>query len=361
MIQEMKLDPSVLNPAVEGIKGWVDDGTIVGAVLYVYHREELMFADAFGYSDREREIPMKCDNIVRMRSMTKPLVGTAVLMLMEEGELGLEDPIARFIPAFDNPEKREITIGQLLTHTSGLTGSIYSNAEGTTFSSLREAVDHVGREGPMDFAPGTAYHYSDPGSSTLGALVEEVSGMPSEDFIQRRILDPVGMKDSFCNLVDKDDPRRSRVGATYHGEPGQLEKYWDNTMPQKVPFFRASGGLYSTAEDYARFITAISRGGSSNGVRLLSPETVQLALADYTSHLLGPGDEARQERAYGLHWFIYHNVSAAAFGHGGSDGTIAWSDAERDLIGLYLTQSRGTATRQDLVARITRAVPKVRE
>lgn len=356
----MTLDPAILNLAVEDIQGWVDEGTIVGAVLYVFHREELLLADAFGYSDRERRIPMKRDHIFRMRSMTKPLIGTSVLMLMEEGELSLKDPIARYIPAFDNPEKREITIVQLLSHTSGLTGSIYTNAEGTTFTSLREAVDHVGREGPVSFSPGTAYHYSDPGSSTLGALVEEVSGMPSEDFIQDRILDPLGMKDSFCNLVPQDDPRRSRIGATYQGEPGQLQKYWDNTQPQKVPFFRASGGLYSTAEDYARFITATARGGIHNGVRLLSPATVEMALVDHTSHLYDPGEE-EQERSYGLHWFIYNSVSAAAFGHGGSDGTIAWSDAERDLIGLYLTQSRGTTTRQDLVARITGAVPRVQE
>lgn len=338
------------------VQSIVDSGAIVGAELYVEQAGAVLLRRSFGWSDRERGIAMPVDAVYRMRSMTKPLVGTAVLMLYEEGKLGLADPIARYIPPFDNDTKRGITIHHLLTHTSGLIGEIYDTVEGTVFTTLREAVDWLGREGPMGFAPGTAFHYSDPGTSTLGALVAVVSGMLCEDFIQARIIEPLGMGDSFCSLVPEADPRRARVAATYRGKTGQWTKYWDATQPQALRFFRASGGLYSTAADYAVFVRAFLRGGALDGVRLLKPETVRLALTDFAGALMTPAQVEERASTYGLHWTIYNRIYAplppGTFGHGGSDGTVAIADPTRDLIVLYLTQSRGNDTRRGVVTKV---------
>ncbi len=346
------------------VESLVQRGEIVGAVLYIEQGDSVLTHSAFGWADREAGLAMRPDAIFRMRSMTKPLVGTAVLMLKEAGAVDLDDRVAKYLPAFDNPSKRDITVFQLLTHTSGLTGDIYDTLGGTRFATLREAVDWIGRAGPMAFPPGTSYLYSDPGSSTLGALIAELSGMPAEDFILRRILEPLEMRDSFLNLVPEGDPRRRRVAATYHGKPGAWVKYWDNAQPQLLPFFRASGGLYSTATDYARFVRVMMRGGSHRGRAILAPGTVALALQRHTARVGQPEDAATADQFYGLHWTIYTEkyapVLAGAFGHGGSDGTIALADPQRDLIVLFLTQSRGTETRrrvlQELLGRLQRIV-----
>jgi CubicO group peptidase (beta-lactamase class C family) len=301
-----------------------------------------------------------------MRSNTKPLVGTAVLMLMEEGKLKLEDKVSRFLPSFDNPKSRDITIFQLLTHTSGITGEIYDPFKGTQFKTLREAVDAVGAKGP-EFPPGTRYHYSDPGTSTLGAVIAQISGMPSEDFIQKRILDPLDMRDSFLTLPS--DARLQRVPATYRKrEGGGWEKYWDNSQPQIVPFFRASGGLYATPLDYAKFMAMAYHRGEFAGKRLVAAKTIALALQPHSLYVAATSPEPQRGQAYGLHWSVRPTTavnasgpqSPGSFGHGGSDGTTAIADRTEGLIVLYFAQSRGHDTRTDFVNLIYGALQKRR-
>jgi CubicO group peptidase (beta-lactamase class C family) len=363
--QEVGVSASKLAATMDSIRAWVARDRIVGAVVLVIRHGKLVWHDAAGWSDRERGEPMRTDHIVSMRSMTKPLIGTAVLMLVEEGTLGLEDRVSRYLPSFDNPRSRDITVFQLLTHTSGITGEIYNDQ--TTppripYASLRDAVDAVGREGP-EFVPGTRYSYSDPGTSTLGALIAEVSGMPAEAFLQRRILDPLGMRDSHFSLP-LDHPARPRFASTYRRQEGGWARYWDNSRPLIVPFFRASGGLWSTSLDYARFMSLWLGKGTFAGRRLLAPESVALALEPHSAYVYPPDSLARRDRFYGLHWSVisdrYRAVaapfSAGTFEHGGSDGTLAWADPARDLILIYLTQSRGQDTRGDFLRLIYAAI-----
>ena len=348
--EDVAMSSEKLRHVVERVEEWVMTDEIVGAVMLVIRHGYVVLEESVGWSDREKEISMKVDHIFRMRSMTKPFVGTAILMLLEEGRLQLQDKVSRFLPSFDNSKSSEITIYQLLTHTSGITGSIYDTLEGTKYTSLREAVDEVGKMGPS-FPPGTDYYYSDPGSSTLGALIEEVSGLAAEDFIQKRILDPLGMKDSFTNL-HPDDPRRSRVASTYRKEGDKWTKYWDNNQPQLLPFFRASGGLYSTALDYAKFMAMMLQKGRLGQRQLLSPLTIQLAIRPHSEYVYDTASLRQRSSFYGLHWSVvadkYRSIpnlkSPGSFGHGGSDGTLAWADPEQDLILVYLTQSRGGQT-----------------
>ncbi|MBB4232967.1 serine hydrolase domain-containing protein [Rhizobium mongolense] len=347
--ESVGMSPQSLGHAVETARVWVDDGRIVGAVMLVIRRNRIVLHEAVGWSDRERQIPMKTDTIFMMRSMTKPLLGTTILMLNEEGRLTLQDSVSKYLPAFDNERSRDITIYQLLTHTSGITGSIVEN-NGSRYASLREAVDEVGRRGP-EHPPGTRYEYSDPGSSTLGAVVAEISGMPVEDFIRTRILEPLAMGDSFLDFkLQPDDPRAGRVAASYcrenGGETGPWTKSWDNTQPEEVPFFRASGGLFASGIDYAKFLSCTLDGGRFGERRLLSEETVRLATS--------PGLVSKE---YGLQWQVFgDNV----FGHGGFQGTLSWVDKANDLIGLYLTQSEstGNATRPEFKKLVERAIVK---
>ncbi|ESY79550.1 hypothetical protein X740_16735 [Mesorhizobium sp. LNHC221B00] len=345
--ESVGMSPPPLRRAVETAHAWVDEGRIVGAVMLVIRRNRIVLHETVGWSDRERQIPMKIDTIFMMRSMTKPLLGTAILMLKEEGRLTLQDRVSAYLPAFDNERARDITIYQLLTHSSGITGSIVESIGTTQYASLREAVDEVGRKGP-EHPPGTRYEYSDPGSSTLGAVAAEISGMPAENFITTRILEPLGMGDSFLDFkLQPGDPRTRRVAASYrreNGESGPWTKSWDNTEPEEVPFFRASGGLFASAIDYAKFLSCMLHGGRFGDRRLLSEETIRLAT--------GPSPVSKE---YGLQWEVFgDNV----FGHGGFQGTLAWVDRAHDLIGLYLTQSQqtGNATRPEFKKLVESAI-----
>lgn len=357
--EEVGMSSEKLRGVVTTVQKWVDDDRIVGAILLVIRNGRTALHEAVGWSDRERKLPMRTDHIVSMRSMTKPLVGAAALILREEGKLKLEDRVSQFLPSFDNPKARDITIFQLLTHTSGIRGEIYVATGGSHYKTLREAVDAVGAKGP-DFAPGTDYFYSDPGTSTVGAVIADRAGMPSEDFIRTRILEPLGMKDSFL-VDDPASPLRARVAAAYRRErDGPWIRYWDNTMPPVVPFFRASGGLYSTAIDYARFMAAMLGQGTLGNVRILAPESVKLATQPHADYVYRQSRREQMDRFYGLNWEVrtdkYRTVeapfTAGTFSHAGSDGTLAWADPTRNLIVIYITQSRGTDTRMDFMRQV---------
>lgn len=358
------LSAEKLRLATETVRKWISDGRIVGAVMLVIRNERVVLFEADGMADRERKQEMTVGAICRMRSMTKPLIGTAVLMLVEEGRIGLKDPVSKYLPSFRGPGSRDITVYQLLTHTSGLTGAIYDTLTGTTYQTLREAVDGVGAKGP-EHPPGTRYEYSDPGTSTLGALIAEVSGMPAEKFLETRILEPLQMNDSICHFT-VDDPRASRVPATYHGGAGKWEKYWDATQPQLLPFFRASGGLYASALDYAKFMTMMLNGGEFGGRRLLTPESVRLATSPHADYVYTPEERAKRQTFYGLHWVAHTDKYAkmeppltdGIFTHGGSDGTLAWADPSTGVVGVYLTQSRGNGTGSEFMRLVHAAIER---
>ncbi len=299
---------------------------------------------------------MERNSIFRMRSMTKPLVGTAVLMLMEAGALDLDDAVADYLPSFDTDKAGSITIRELLKHTSGLGDhgreDIGLGQRPAAYTSLRALVDEIGEIGPL--VPSGTFNYSDSGSSTLGAIVTEVSGMPVEQFIEKQILEPLGMADTYTRFAP-DAAWAGRMNSTYQRsrEICGFERYWDPTMAQQFPYFRASGGLYSTAMDYARFMTMWMNKGRYGDTRLLSEETIETALYPYSDE--GDG------RHYGMHWAISNmqmsNGLPALFGHGGSDGTLAYAAPELDAIVLFFTQSRGNLTRDHFLSELGQISP----
>jgi CubicO group peptidase (beta-lactamase class C family) len=347
--ERLALSAKALRAVSAGIRELVEDNEAVGAEVLLLHHGKVVLHEAFGWADMDRRIPLTPNTIVCVRSMTKPLVGTAIQMLIDEGKLSPGDPASKYLPAFANDKSRAITIEQLLTHTAGFPLTLV-NKPLSAYRGQREVADDAGRIGP-DGPPGS-FRYSDTDSETLAAIVSQVSGQPVDVFIKRRILDPLGMKDTYC-VLGKDAPRRSRVSSNHAGSPGLWHKYWDHEAEPFFPFFLGAAALYSTTTDYARFLALWRDRGQAGGRRLLSQAAVERALRP-AKPMLSPGSNAPYPTAlaplrpyYARHWMVYippEKTAAGAlpvFGHGGSDGTLALVFPEQDLIACYFTQSRG--------------------
>ena len=315
------------------VRGWVEGDHIVGGELLIVKDRHIIFHEAWGWSDRELEIPLERNSIYRIRSMTKPFVGTAVLMLVEKGRLSLDDRVADILPSFDNERSGAITVRQLLAHNTGHRQGAYPPGYWET-GNLRDAVDLIGEMGAPN-APGSGYRYSDLNSATLGAIVVELTGMRVEEYLADHIFAPLELEDTHT-FFEPGVSWASRMNSTYSRREEGWGKYWDNTMPQQTPFFRASGGIYTTVFDYAKWLTVFMDRGAYDGGRLLSEETVVEALS------------ASESERYGYHWEVYRAAGAGddlpAFGHSGSDGTMAMAIPRHDVMVLYFTQSRGQQT-----------------
>ena len=346
------MSEQALQALADEVQGYFDDGLIVGAELVALKNRRVVLHEAIGWQDRESEVPMERNALFNIRSMTKPVLGIITQRLVEEAKLALDDPVATYLPSFDNDKSRDITIEQLLTHRSGLPLTLLT--KWPNYDSLREIADEAGEHGP-DLTPGSQFQYSDTGSDTLGAVVEVVSGMPLHTLYQEWVLDPLGMDDTVT-LIDTDDARTKRICSGYIGARNNWSRYWSPSDEPLYPFSMGSQSLYATPLDYARFLALWMDGGVVGEDRLLSQEAVQRAMtpvsamkqlgadADYPTEF--PGLDVW----YGQMWMLYLDPDApegaapVAFGHGGSDGTAAWVFPDRDLIILYFTQSRGGAT-----------------
>jgi CubicO group peptidase (beta-lactamase class C family) len=347
--EEVGMSSAALGAAMDSITRWVDERRIVGGILLVVRDGRLVFHEATGWNDIENGVRMQRDDILLMRSMTKPLTGTGIMMLVEDGRIGLDDEVHRWLRGFEHGPARAITVRQLLTHTSGMSGGL-----ATGHATLLDAVAARGEQGPL-FEPGTRYRYADVNSAALAAIIEVAAGMPSDRFLVERILEPLGMADSFFNDIPADDARYARVAAGYRGSSatGEWNRYRERTGASSLGFFGGSGGLYATGLDYMRFLEAMARGGELNGRRIVKPETVALMHEPHSHYVYTQSDRMAMSRLYGLHWYAWtdqHGVnpypmSPGSFGHGGAEGTFAWYDPAERLMVLYLTQSNGNDTR----------------
>ncbi len=333
-------------PLADHFDTWVAEGRAVGGVLHLLEGGRTTTLHVAGWRDRERRVGMTADAIFDVRSMTKPLVGTAALMLVDEGAVRLDDRARRFLPALDRERCGAITVEMLLRHTAGF-GSPGFPRRMHTYADLAEVVDDLGVAEPVR-TPGTAFEYSDAGSAVLGALVAAVETEPLEGVLQRRILDPLGMDDTFFDEGGP-DPRRARMASGYKLVGGRYERYWDAQGPPKYPFFPAAGGLWSTTADYSRFLQAWTAMLQGKGEGWLDPEAARAALR--SSPLTRLPD---QRGNYGLHWWLYSDPAEGddvqlVFGADGSDGTWAMAAPDLDLVVLYFTQSRGGTTLFDMM------------
>ncbi|MBZ0111581.1 MAG: beta-lactamase family protein [Thermoanaerobaculia bacterium] len=343
--ESVGLPTALLDRLSEQVQKLVDDEDIVGGELLVIKDRRTVLRRAFGWQDREAEIPMAVGATYCVRSMTKPLVGTAIQMLIDEGRLRRETPIHEILPAFDKPGQREITVEHLLTHTSGLPLSVIN----------QPLVDYPGLAGvaaaaadvELGFEPGTRFQYSDAGSDVLGAIVTAVTGTPVATFIQQRILAPLGMRETLT-LLPTDPAQRPRIPSAYSGGTGSWQRYWQGNDPRIFPFFLTSQSLYSTTTDYARFLALWLDGGHVGSRQLLTASAVERALTPTRRLEDYPRNFRDLNAYYAEQWMVFADPDESeeprrvVFGHGGSDGTHAWVWPAEDLMVLFFTQSRGT-------------------
>lgn len=320
----------------DALHRWVDRGWVVGAELLVVKDRQSVAHEQAGWADREGRLAVAPNTIFEIRSMTKPFVGTAAMMLADEGRLSWSDPVSRYLPTFDRPGSRWVTIELLLRHCGGFDQPGFLRPL-DQYRSLREAVDELGEAGPSA-TPDSRFCYSDAGSAVLGAVVEQVADMPLGEWIASRILEPLGLEDTSCHLPEH---RRDRLSSAYVQRDARFVKYWDRTQAPPLPFFRACGGMYSTVTDYARFLSLWMDGGRLGATSLLHAATVARALRPT------PGSRGWLGCAgYGAHWVLYSLPDPRdervllVFGHEGSDGLLALAAPSFDLMVLYFTQSR---------------------
>jgi len=310
-----------------------------GAVIMVVRDHRVILHEAHGWRDLQQKKAMGKDSLFRMASNTKAVVATAVLRLADAGRIALDDPVARYIESFDHPGARSITIRHLLSHTSGLRIKpifirplVQKSPSHPHAPSLLDEVARFGRIG-SEKTPGTTYSYSNPGYNTLGALVEVVSGRSLKEYLREEIYRPLGMADSCNHEIDADHSRMSAIFRPDKKRKGAWKVGWKPGDKPDYPFPRASGGMISTAHDFAVFCQMFLDGGSQGSGRILSGKMVGEATRSQVAHIDGA-------KGYGLGWRVEDD---GVFSHGGSDGTWAWVDPQKKVIGIVFTQSPGGA------------------
>lgn len=352
---DVGVDPACLEPLRTDLTRWVEEGRAVGAVLQVIARRHTVLHETAGWLDREQKQVMVSDAICDVRSMTKPLLGTAALQLQQEGRLELGDPVARFLATFDHGASRDVTVERLLMHTAGF-GQPGFPGSVRDYPDLRAAADAIGAAGPSR-QPGERFGYADAGSAVLGAVIAEIESAPIEEVLGRRILQPLGMSDSVWRTDAPGAPGRARLASGYKLRGDRFVRYWSPLDPPKLHYVPAAGGLWSTTDDYARFLAAWMDDLDGAG-RLLGRENARRAV------LSTPLTRLPTERGnHGLHWWLYSDPHDGddvdlVFGGDGSDGTWAMAAPRQDLMVLYFTQSRGGTTMFEVMGHVRRLVER---
>ena len=229
----------------EVVRGFCEREKILGAELLVIKDRRTVLHAGLGWLDREDQRPMAPGTIFNLRSMTKSVVGAAAQILVDEGKLELGAPVARYLPAFDNDACRAITVDQVLSHRAGFPLTILAALD--EYPDLQAQAAAVAAKGP-EHPPGSRFWYSDAGADVMGALVEAGSGEPLDAFVSRRLLQPLGMSDSFFSIPE-DDPRWARVASVYMATPGGWVRFYQPEGSRSTPSpgaLRASTGRRPT-------------------------------------------------------------------------------------------------------------------
>jgi CubicO group peptidase (beta-lactamase class C family) len=351
---------------------------IPGAVVLIARNGKIVYHKAYGYSDVENKTALKKDNIFRIASQSKAITSLAVMMLYEDGKFGLDDPISRYIPEFKNPKvlvslnwkdttytttpaKSEITIRQLLTHTSGIDYASIGSQEFKAIYAKAGVPSGIGNDNmlladkmkilgglPLKHNPGEAYTYS-LSIDVLGYLVEVTSGMSLDQFFKTRIFQPLGMNDTYFYLPKE---KHNRMVSLYEMKDGLIskmtQKAYDGVDPMypnlEGKYYSGGAGLSSTIEDYAKFLQMFLNKGEYNGVRLISRKTVELMLTPQVqppiTNQFGLGFGLETEKNDHL-----DISSIGSFRWGGAFNTQYWADPKEKLVGLIYMNTYGGPNR----------------
>ncbi len=395
--EEVGMSSERLKRIDQMIQRRIDAGELSGAVTIVARKGKVVHLEAQGVMDLESKKPVTKDTMFRVASMTKPVTGLAIMMMIEEGKVRLTDPVSHYIPEFRGmkvaiplptqgrgaaqaagaqggrgaapapqfytvPAEREITIRDLLTHVSGLASGAMSNSEAQKLNrrpdeNLASYIPRLGTT-PLEFQPGSRWAYSaQAGFDTLGRIVEIVSGMPLDRCFRERIFDPLGMKDIF---FWPPEDRWPRVASVYtRGANGLQKSQNPNSMSSKV-YFMGSGGLISTAEDYLPLGVMLANGGQLNGKRLLSPKTVEMMRSVHVPDTL-PGRQPGE--GYGLSVRVVSDhakrgtlLSTGSFGWSGAYGTHFFVDPVEQVVAVLMVQTSNQEVNGDFETMVMQSV-----
>jgi CubicO group peptidase (beta-lactamase class C family) len=377
--QSVGLSSERLQRVHELVERNIAAGEISGAVTLVARNGQVAYLEAQGVMDLGTKKPMQPDSMFRLASMSKPVAAVAILMLAEEGKVRLSDPVSRFIPAYANlevgiakpaapgpggppatapagpggappqyytvPATRQITVLDLLTHTSGLMSGAMGNSAGNAAFNKRHELGLKWTEQldktPLEFQPGARWSYSAvAGFDALAHIVEIASGQEYSAFLEQRLFGPLKMRDvTFWPNAEQ----RSRLATVYQRRDGKLVAANDPDSMSGEKYHGGGGGLMATAETYAQFAMMLANGGELNGVRILSPRTVELMGSEFIPASL-PGRQPGE--GYGLGVRVITDaaargtwLTAGSFGWSGAYGTHFWVDPKENLVGIVLAQT----------------------
>lgn len=345
-------------PKLPGIEAAMQEmiakNEIAGAVTAVVTKDRVVHLEASGWADIVAKKAMKPDALFWVASMTKPITGTAILMLQDEGKLNISDPVAKYLPEFaalktPSGKPANLTITQILTHTSGL-----GEASGPVAEKAKTLADLVPLwlAAPMQYEPGEKWKYTQSGINAAARIVEVISGLTFDAFLQKRLFEPLGMKRTTFYLTPK---LRSQLVTAYakNKESGLLEPVppradfgWPGNPPQ------GNGGLYSTAPDYARFCQMLLNDGTFKGRRYLSPASLKFLKTPQTGDLPTGFFQNATSGNYGAnygwglgtcilrtsHAGVAAMLSPGSYGHGGAWGTQAWIDPVKGAAYILMVQ-----------------------
>lgn len=346
--------PSMLPGVGAAMQELVAKNEIAGAITVVVTKNQTVHFETTGWADVASKRPLAPDTLFWIASMTKPITGVAILMLQDEGKLNVTDPVAKYLPEFaglktPSGKPANLTITQILTHTSGL-----GEATGDAARQARTLADLVPLwlAAPMQFEPGAKWQYCQSGINAAGRIVEVVSGMTFDAFLQKRLFDPLGMTNTtFYPTAEQ----RARLVTAYakNRDTGEL-----TPVPPRPEFGprdrppQGNGGLYSTAPDYARFCQMLLNGGTLDGQRYLSPAAMKYLSTPQTG-ALPTGffqNETYGNRGTNYGWGIgtcvlrtphagvAEMLSPGSYGHGGAWGTQAWVDPVKNVAYVLMVQ-----------------------
>ncbi len=330
------------------LQPFVDDHTLAGAVTLVANKDEILTVQAVGFADIAAKKLIRPDDLFWIASMSKAMTAAALMILVDEGKVNVDDPVEKYLPEFkgqmviaekDNDHvllkkpTHPITVKNILTHTSGLPFKSPMEQPTLDVLTLRDGVRSYAM-GPLEFQPDTKYQYSNAGINTAGRIIEVVSGMPYETFLDKRLLQPLGMKDTtfwpspaqLKRLAKSYKPNKEKTGLE-ETTVTQLKYPLNDRARQPMP----AGGLFSTAVDTAHFCQMLLNGGTWHGKRILSEASVKQMTSNQTGDL---------PQAYGF-GLSADKKPGGPYGHGGAYSTNMHIDPERGLITVFMVQHAG--------------------
>jgi CubicO group peptidase (beta-lactamase class C family) len=341
-----------LQPINAAMEEMIEKDEIAGAVTVVVSKDKVLHVGTTGLADVEAKRPMKEDTVFWIASMTKPVTAVAVMMLYDEGKLKPSDLVSKYIPEFadlktPSGKAANLTITHILTHTSGL-GEAFGE-EARKAKTLKELVPFWVAK-PTAFEPGEKWAYCQSGINAAGRIVEVVSGMSFDEFLQKRLFDPLDMKDTTFYPSDE---QRKRMVTAFAKKEGKLE-----AVPPRADFGakdrppQGNGGLFSTAPDYARFCQMLLNGGSLGGKRYLSAEALKFINTPQSGEIptgfFQNDTWGNRGKNYGWglgtcvlkepHEGVAEVLSPGSFGHGGAWGTQAWVDPKKGVAYVLMVQ-----------------------